>query len=294
MDQPKTYFIFRPTVYKPNDLIRLGQIITDPRKPFQRLAEPLPLKGPLKPRSAPALEWSATNTKTGEVSVGIFSHVVNMMTVEASAEKSQNETQTWDAAILETRFFEISEDPSYVEQTAKVPAVDMWLKQYRHQGKTVYMITGLKIAKHPGKVTYDSSNTSSLSANLKTTVDPQGLVDTGGHAKAGKSAKTTNEATPEVEYIFGYRLRRLKVMWRKLELKDDLEGGELYSNQSKQFDANLDRDKQHRDSDFEIEGVSLEEDDFGATLPARDKKLQAFDEDDNRPCLVIPVATMNL
>jgi hypothetical protein len=82
MDHPKPYFLLPTTVYKPNDLIQLGQVITDPRKPFERLAKPLPLRGPLEARTAPALEWSATNTKTGDSSVGVFARVVNIMKAE--------------------------------------------------------------------------------------------------------------------------------------------------------------------------------------------------------------------
>jgi len=292
MHQPKTYFIFKPVVYKPDDLIQLGQVITDPRKPFQRLAKPLPLVDLLAPRSAPQVEWSATNTTTGEVSASIFSHAIKMK-AGVSVGTSTSETETWEAAILDTRFFEISEDPTYVSKTAKVPAVEAWLREFRHQGKTVYMITGLKIAKRPGKVTFDSSNTSSMAAELETVVDPEGVVSIGAAGKMETTDKTASEATPEGEYIFGYRLRKLRVMWRDLKLRGDMEGGELYGHQSQQAHSGVDAEREYQDSDFEMGTLLLEEGDFGQTLPARDRKLEALDEDDGTLCTVIPVSAPN-
>lgn len=295
MDHSKTYFILPTTVYKPDDYIQLGQVITDPRKPFERLVKPLPLEGALKPRTSPALEWSATNAKTGESSTGVFAHVVNIMTAEASGGQSQNETQTWEAALLETRFFEISEDPTYVERTAKVAAVEGWLKKHRRLGKTVYMITGLKIAKNPGKVTYDGSDASNLAVNLKATLDPEGAVEAGGEASHQRSGATTYEGKPEAAYVFAYRLRKLRVAWRnKFKLRDYKMGGNLYDAGRGEVDAEVGGGDEDDDSAFEMESVSFEQNDFGVSLPAKDKKFQAVDEDDDSACIVIRAATQNL
>lgn len=288
MKYPKTWFILPTTIYKPDDYIKLGQVITDPRKPFERLTQPLPLEGDLKPRTSPALEWSATNAKTGESSVGVFAHVVNIMTAEASGGKSQDETQTWEAALLETQFFEISEDPKYVERTAKVAAVEEWLKKNRRFGKTVYMITGLKIAKNPGKVTYDGSDSSNLNVKLKTTLDPQGVVEGGGEVKHDRSNAATYEERPEAAYVFAYRLRKLRMIWRnKLAVRDYKAGGDLYGLPQGSIDSGVVGNDDDDDSAFEIESVLFEEKDFGESLPARDKKFEAVDEDDDTACLVI-------
>jgi hypothetical protein len=284
----KTYFILPTTIYKPDDYIQLGQVITDPRKPFERLAKPLPLEGNLKPRTSPELEWSASNTNTGELSVGVFAHVVNIMKAKVSGGQNQYESQTWQAALLETQFFEISEDPTYVERTARIEAVEEWLKKHRHLGKTVYMITGLKIAKNPGKITYDGSDASNLAMDLETTLDPKGVVRAGGEANVQKSDATTYEARPGTAYIFAYRLRRLRVTWRnKLKLSEYKTGADLYAAGRKGVDAEVVMEDKDDTSAFEFENVEFEQDDFGASLPAKDKKFRAVDDEDGSPCLVI-------
>lgn len=293
MEYSKTYFILPTTVYKPDDYIQLGQVITDPRKPFERLAKPLPLKGHLKPRISPALEWSATNVKTGEFSVGIFSHVVNIMTAEASGSQSRQEALSWQAALLETQFFEISEDPTYVERTVKITAVEEWLKKHRRFGKTVYMITGLKIAKNPGKIAYDGTDTSNLAVNLKARLDPEDAVEAGAAASNQKSESTTYEARADMAYIFAYRLRKLRVTWHnQLKLGDYKAGGNLYGAGNRE--GHVSEEDEYDDSAFEIERVSFEREDFGASMPRKDKKFQAVDEQDNSSCLVIQVDTKNL
>lgn len=300
-EQPKTYFIIRPVDYKPNDLIRLGQVITDPRKPFERLAEPLPLTGPLKPRVSPMKEWKVTNNVTGDSAVGLFAQVVNIVKAEASAGQSSGEVASWNAALLETRFFEISEDaeiPSYVERTARIPRVEKWLRENRHRGKTVYMITGLKIAKRPGKVAYDSSRDFNLDLNLQATVDPQGAVQAGVKGSTKSTTGTTQEATPQHAYVFAYRLRKLSVGWRdktKLKLGGTKGGGELhgtkpeYGGMREQGEKEVEDEAEDGDDldTYEMETFGVDKDDFGVSLPAKDKKIEAFDEEDNSPCLVI-------
>lgn len=295
MNHPKTFFILPTTIYRPDDFIQLGQVITDPRKPFERLAEPLPLEGALQPRNSPTVEWSATNVRTGETSVGIFAHVVNLITAQASAGQSHNETQTWEAARLETQFFEVSADPTYIERTARATAVEEWLKQHRHLGKTVYMITGLKIAKSPGKVTFGDSDTLDVSAALKATLDPEGAIEGGGEANHHRLNATAQASRPEEAFVYAYRLRKLKVTWRhKFKLDDYMTGAELHGVGGRQDDVEEDEGDGDDPSSFVMEDVSYDNRDFGASLPAKDKKIQAVDEEDNSPCIVIPVAAMKL
>jgi hypothetical protein len=298
MKYPKTYFIWPTTKYVPDDLIQLGQVITDPRCPFRRLSKPLPLEGDLKPRTAPSTEWTATNTKTGESSVGVFAHAVSAIKAGISGSSSQNEAQTWEAARLETQFFELDEDhasPSYVDRTAKIPEVAQWLADNRRPGKTVYMITGLKIAKNPGKYTFDGSEASSLKADATTTVDPNQAVKLGAEASRQRSDAATTEEKPEVSFVFAYRLRKLKVTWRNnLKVDEYQTGGDLYSagHRTATMDA-VEKDVDD-DASYDLEDVSAEKGDFGAGLPAKDKKLEAFDEVDGDKCLVIECRASSL
>ena len=288
MKHPKTYFILPTTAYKPDDYIRLGQVIVDPRKPFARLAEPLPLHGALEPRILPTVDWSGTKTHTGDSSMSIFAHAVNMLTAEASTSQACNESQTWNAATLETQYFELSADTTYIERTAKQETVERWMKKHRHLGKTLYMITGLKIARNPGKATYSGSDKSGLAAKLNATLEPGQHVHTGAEVSRDLSAATSFEGIPGAAYVFAYRLRKLRVTWRRtLSLSDYAPGADLYSAGDKGLDMVSGPGLESGDDMFEMANVSIEKDDFGASLPAKDKKYRGIDEDEGATCLVV-------
>lgn len=286
----KTYFILPTTVYKPDDYIQLGQVITDPRKPYDRLASPLPLTGSSAPRKSSSSNWSFTRTQTEDSSAGVFANFINILTAEASGGKSGAHTQSWKTATLETQYFEISEDPSYVERTAKVPAVEKWLKKHRHLGKTVYMIAGVKIAKLPGNVTYDSSGATNMSAKVKGVVDPKGLLEAGGEVNHQKSADAVLSETPETSYVVAYRLRRLRVSWRHgFKVSDYQEGADLHGIGRKSATSFPPTDED-TDESWQMESISSDNNDFGASLPAKDKKIQGVDEAGGNPCLLIRAA----
>lgn len=284
---PKVWFVLPSLIYKPDDYIQLGQVINDPRKPQERLAKPLPLPEALKPRESISKDLNLTKTDSGEAAVSVFAHIVNIVTADLSGSRSRAETLGRTAAVLETQYFEITEDPSYVDNTSKVQQVEQELKKLRTRGKTVYMITGIKIARLPGKATSESSDSSALAAKGEAVVDPQGAARVGAEVSSKKSAATTVAETPDDPYVVAYRLRRLRVSLRgRLKVDGDLEGADMHGVGWRSPDAASAAD-QGRDEDWEVDGVSADLNDFGSALPAKDKKLKAVDEEDGRPCLVI-------
>jgi hypothetical protein len=242
----------------------------------------------LAPRISFSSNWTLTQTETNGASAGVFANFINILKAEASGGKSGAETRSWETATLETQYFEISEDPSYVERTAKVPAVEEWLKKHRHLGKTVYMLAGVKIARLPGKVTYDSSDATNMAANVKGSVDPQGLVEAGGEASHQKSAAAALSETPETSFVVAYRLRRLRVSWRRdnFNVSDYLEGADLHGIGERRAASESPVDEGN-DGSWQIKSISSDGNDFGPSLPAKDKKIEAVDEDDGSACLLI-------
>lgn len=283
MNHPKTYFILPTTVYRPDDLIRLGQVITDPRVPYDRLTLPNPLKGPLTPRISTTIEWSARSTKTHNASVGSLAHVVGIITADASGSSSHSETQTWEAAYLETQFIELNEDPNYVQNIVKVDAVEQWLKHNHWKGRSAYIITGLKIARNAGEVTFNNSSTLDVEGKLLATVDPWGVVEGGANASHGRSNSVSEKGKVESAYVFAYRLRKIHVTWRsKAKLGEYLRGGSLYGTgyvSSEEEDGDEDEDENwEEDLDLEIQEALIEEDDFGISMSAKEIDTNRVEE----------------
>ncbi|EDN11202.1 predicted protein [Histoplasma mississippiense (nom. inval.)] len=208
--------------YAPNDLIKLGQVIVNPRIPYQRLAEPLPLEGKLIPRKAAVAEWSVSRVNSNAANAGVFAHMLGLLTAKASAKHSQKETSKWEGTLLETSFIELDENPEYVQQTAtQVPAVSKWLREDRLFGGTVYMITGIKTAIKPGKATYAAVTERDIAAKLEATL----ALDPGtGGVRRRKSGPKRGIIPLEISI---YRARRKIVSCSRINCANSTLGGIL-------------------------------------------------------------------
>ncbi|PHH69617.1 hypothetical protein CDD82_7635 [Ophiocordyceps australis] len=283
MTFPKTYFTLPTTVYQPNDLIRLGQVIKDPTLPFERLAIPPELKGKLTPRCAVINDFAVTSRQSHTVSVGLMAQIVDALKGEISAARSTRKTLSWQASLLETHFFEPTEDASgLIEQLQQDKAVRQWLRKLRLPGRSAYVITGLKVAHSPGVVEYTSSHKADVEAQLKAMVDMQPSFGAqGAEAKAGQSRDTAAEVKgkPADSYIFAYQLRRIRSNFftGKTRVGDLRRGGDLYGeddavhesdeDENDSDDCYLDSSDDDQDLSATLTNLCLDEQDFGADLP---------------------------
>lgn len=239
MTPPKPFFILRTMRYAPDDLIQLGQIITDRRKPYERLSPPKPFSGPLQPRTSTQEEWRASHTDHSRDSVRVFTKFVDVLRSEASAGRSVDEAFSWEAATLETQFLPLNEDragtdgdnkTTYVETAGKDPVVEAWLKRWYHELRSVYMVTGVMVARQPGKAAYKGAMDLKLSAGAEGEVAVQGgmSVKTGAEVNHHNAAGTRSTGQQQGDFVFAYELRRLVVFFSKLKVHDVVEGGDLY------------------------------------------------------------------
>ena len=299
MGDPKTYFVLQSTDYAPNELIQLGQIITNPRIPYRRLAEPL--RGvPSAPKihSAPKKDWSFELSKGASGHLGVFARFLNVATARLSGSEAREFTQTWAAAELNTSFIELGEDKEYAKASVALKPVKDWLKENKILGKTVYMVTEIKVASQPGLATNRTAQEAGVSGELKGDPGTGGVAEVGADAGFEQTAGTAEEGQPAVPFVFAYRVRKVHISWRNIvTLGNDVEGADLHGR-GRQGDSDSDDDSDSDEQDSvpkaaplviedEIEGVLLGKSDFGPTLPARDAKFEAVDDDDGEECLVI-------
>ncbi|PHH59388.1 hypothetical protein CDD81_3327 [Ophiocordyceps australis] len=280
---PKTYFTLPTTVYQPNDLIRLGQVIKDPTLPFERLAVPPELKGKLTPRCAVIKDFAVTSKQSHTVCVGLMAQILDVIKGEISAARSVQDSLSWEASLLETHFFEPTEDASgLIEQLQQDKAVRQWLRKLRLPGRSAYVITGLKVAHSPGLVEYTSSHKLDIEAQLKAMVTVQPSMGAqGAEAKASQSTDTTAEVkgTPADSYVFAYQLRRIRsnLFTGKTRVGDLRRGGDLYGvddavhesdeDASDSDDCYLDSSDDDQDLSANATTLCLDEQDFGTELP---------------------------
>ncbi|KAH6960059.1 hypothetical protein BKA56DRAFT_600357 [Ilyonectria sp. MPI-CAGE-AT-0026] len=276
---PKTFFTIPTTIYKPDDIIQLGQVIKDPMVPFERLAPPPKLDGKLEPRTSSIKEFLATNRKTKAISVGLLAQVLDSIKGEASAHKSTEETLSWDASEMETRYFEPAEDETFMAKLQANKAVRQWLKKVRF-GKSAFVITGLKISLRPGAISCQVYDEAAISAQAKAIIDPQASVQAGAEASAKRSASSSVEGQATDSYVFAYQLRKINVnpLTGRATVGELRKGGDLFGagddgSCSDESDSVTSSDSW--DEDDKVEEVSLRPknnlvvnaEDFGPQLP---------------------------
>ncbi|KAK4041326.1 hypothetical protein C8A01DRAFT_14919 [Parachaetomium inaequale] len=291
----KTYFSIPTTIYKPDDLIQLGQVIKDPAIPFERLAPPPKLEGALKPRISSLKEVVVTSTKTRAVSVGLSAQVLEFINGELSAEKSSGETLTWEAAEVETRYFEPAEDEeALIAQICTHKAVRQVLKRFGGFGQSAYMVTGLKIALRPGLIRQQGDQGTGVSGQLKAVVSPEGAVQAGFQAGSTRSVGTSVEGTATDSYVFAYQLRKISVsrLTGKTTIGGQVKGGDLYGigggGSESDSDDSLGEDDDLEDEALELDGdFSIDKEDYGSKLPGAVFEKREVDLGDDGTYLLV-------
>lgn len=166
-DHLKAYFILRSVDYKPDCLIQLGQLIEDPHAPYRRIAPPLkPIPADIVHSSFRG-DWYHEESSDTAGSFGVFAQFLASIAAEMSAQASQEFTESWSAAQLETTFLELgaAKECEYVTSSVKEAAVqkfltrDSFFKKAIPVKKIIYMVTGVKIARRPGITTSEAKRT---------------------------------------------------------------------------------------------------------------------------------------
>ncbi|KZL84884.1 hypothetical protein CI238_09637 [Colletotrichum incanum] len=301
----KTYFILRSTDYKPDGLIELGQLIEDPHTPYRRIAPPI------KPLPADAVhvslknDWSLDKSKSATGDFGVFAQFLAVITAETSTHASREFTESWSAAQLETAFLELGTDKEsdYVTSSVQKAAVQ---KRLTREGffnkmvaskKALYMITGIKIARKPGQISYGASKTTGSAAKLGADPGTGGIVMAGVQGGVDQSRSFVESSTPDDDFVFAYRLRKVHINFssNKSLLGSDVFGAELHGHGARGH-GNDTSSEEESDEEVpeevvvdvdELDKVLVEKEDFGNSLPARDAKNDGFDEVDGGECLVI-------
>ncbi|CCF34405.1 hypothetical protein CH063_06407 [Colletotrichum higginsianum] len=301
----KTYFILRSTDYKPDGLIQLGQLIEDPHTPYRRIAPPI------RPLPADAVhvslknDWSLDKSKGAAGELGVFAQFLAVITAEASAHASNEFTQSWSAAQLETAFLELGSDKEsdYVTSSVQKAAVQKRLtregffKKMVLSKKVLYMVTGVKIARRPGQVSSGATKTTGGAVKLGADPGTGGVVTTGVQGGLDRSSSFVESSTPDDDFVFAYRLRKVHVNFSSNTslLGNDVSGAELHGHGAGGGGSDTSSDEESDeevpeevvvDVD-EIDKVLVEKEDFGDSLPARDEKNDGLDEFDSGECLVI-------
>ncbi|KAK7448566.1 hypothetical protein Landi51_06242 [Colletotrichum acutatum] len=302
--QRKTYFILRSTEYQPDDLIQLGQLIEDPRAPYEPLAPPIRPFPTNAVRVSHESNWSLTKSKGAARYSGVFAQFVSLLTAETSIHESTETSRSWRAAQLETASLGLGTDKESDYVTASVQQAvvqkrltrEGFFKKMIVNKKVLYMITGIKIARRPGQVSYGVRKTTGIDAKFGADPGTGGLAMPGVQGGVNHFKSDVESSMPDEDFVFAYRLRKIHVNFssNRSLLGSVISGAELHGHGvGGSDDTSSEEESEDETSDEvvvdvdELDTILVENEDFGQSLPARDAKNTGFDEVDGDDCLVI-------
>ncbi|CAI6336117.1 unnamed protein product [Periconia digitata] len=219
----KTYFALSSFDYPPDNSIQLGQIITNPSKPWEKIAERLPV-AKYQIQTSSKTDWGTEVYREHEQRIGIWAQFAAMILGvggDAIVAWSRKNSEVFQFDELETTFFEPEAD--YVERSVigkEREAVADWIKM--NPRKSVYMITGLKIARGASHL---RARARGIDFDLKPAIEATpfiGVPLSGGPlVGAGREKGESTWFSGSSDFVFAYRLRRIIIKRQTVAKSND-------------------------------------------------------------------------
>jgi hypothetical protein len=199
--------------YPPDCLVLLGQIITSPTQPSARLALPLsPLPAVQKDIKSNCGEI-ITRSQHGEIGLwAAFLTSLSSIGGELAATWTLKNKSAMEFAALETHFFE--PDDEFLRKSVDS---ERKIREYikNHPTKSVYMITGIKIARGAKCVSFARQEggveaKAGFDGTAAMTIPARG----GPKVNVGSSGSEESWFGGSSDFVFAYRLRRIVVTFR--------------------------------------------------------------------------------
>lgn len=295
----KTYFAMPSHDYEPDRSIRLGQIITSPTEPWNRLADPLPVPRELVQTSRKE-DWGTEVHKLREHRIGIWAQFAAMILgvgADLVVEWSKNNADVFQFSELVTTFFE--PDADFVKRSVLgegCERVTEWAKKKR--GKPLYMVTGIKVARGAQHM---RSRIKGVDVEFKPGVEATpfiGVPISGGLLVGG--GKSKGEAvwySDSSDFVFAYRLRRIIIKKQTVATNKSFVKGATVAHLDHDVEETVAEGKRAEkrvklendvDEEVEIQSVEHSRSDFGSGGYHLDGffSVKVIDEEDDQGCLL--------
>lgn len=206
-------------------LVTLGSLIRDPKNPESRIPRFVPTPIPAGSiHTGAKTDWHTTLTELLSGRLGIWAQCLQIVglggDLSFSALRSSLEGHKFE--VLETKYFLPTDE--FIKESLKNDFVQGFF-EVNEWRKSVYMITGIKIARG---ASVDNRKTSEVGGNGKVGVDLTAVgapVMLGPEAGFEKKRERIVAYAGSTDYVFAYRLKRIRARrGGKLEEGDYLKG----------------------------------------------------------------------
>ncbi|RSM04463.1 hypothetical protein CEP52_006826 [Fusarium oligoseptatum] len=202
-----TYLLAPNWTFRPGGPITLGSIVGDPFRPHRWLSKPGADTPTPETVTTPELNWRTETDKVRSANVSLWTKIFDFASFDVGAHRSKSTSVSFEMSQLDTVYF--AEEPSVEEITtrARDPRVRAVLKtDSRFRRGTVYMVTGLKIARG-FKLTQTASANTGANIGAEATVNPD--FSAGGSLELNEETRRVAAFEAANDIIFAYQLLRI-------------------------------------------------------------------------------------
>jgi hypothetical protein len=290
----KAYFLVPSIDYAPDQLIKIGQIITSLKTPHMAIAPPIPLEPPTV-YSSYQLNWEDERRRSISGSIGIWTKFLSIIlgiVADVAGNIERNDSTVWKFERLETSF--IVPDIKFVNENMESVEVKKFFEE--NPKKAAYMITGVKIAR--GAALARKSGRV-LGGDGKVGVDGTGAgvpISAGPKVSFKRETVEAESFTGSSDFVFAYRLIKIykhpktsgvtikeKVKGALYKYGSDGTDGSSQETASQEIPAGQDLKPQ----EFEIEGFDKEDVGLSSTPPVFERASVRDGDVEDETCEVI-------
>lgn len=290
MKNAKAYFCMPSEDYAPDKLIKLGQTISQLGTPWMKLSDPAEPRPEIQFAHKDSWQFEHSTTKSGSVGLfASFAAIISGIGVDASGNIADENGFKYKFDRLETQFIE--PDAAYARAAVEVPAVKKFLEEHKYTGKSIYMITGVKIARG---ASVKKNETQGIGGELSATFD--GTAAAGIPVQAGpkfsldRKTEVVETFNGSSDFVFAYSLRKISVRWSGQVRTKQIAGGDLHGYDE---DGMGDSSEEEELELGDIESTEVHSRDFGANLAPvgfRSVTASGVDDDGEDGQILFPVA----
>lgn len=199
----KTYLKPSKPDYAPDTAIQLGLVWTDPRDPGSFIGQRLSFPEDIKVNHSWKDDWATTDTCENHGTARIWARFIEFLGPHTGTRWDRSQSEGLSCARMDT--YSIEPTPQYVRDS--VQAVQQSTLQ---QGHNLYMITGLKIARH-GRAWCETSSGVQFDGGVSADVTPFTGIPLGAGIEAGIAhANFEGEKFAHAsDFVFAYRVREI-------------------------------------------------------------------------------------
>lgn len=249
-----------------SDLVVLGRLIKDPKNPERAIpgSAHIPLQPQrIYPGEKRGFSYVSDQLKSGKI--GIWAKALQVVGGGLDLSQTKAYLDIHEFETLETKYF--VPDVDYIAKAMQDEGVQGFLHA-THKREPIYLITGLKIARG-AKVTNKTHLQRTVAGEVKVDATTFGApVEVGPEASLGLRTSALTSFAGSTDYIFAYRLERIKIKKRTDEItsKEYIKGAMF----GRDGDDSDDEDEFVADEFTEIDGV--EEDEY-EVVPADENNV---------------------